>query len=210
MLDTPYEQRRARALCLAGIVAVSLCAGALLGRYSAVVFPIASVASVPAEARPQPAQHAASRSGRSLAEHLNLKSPAAGEGRLDNTHQNTTVHETGSTPQTAGGPKTEDSTQKQSLATENIEKDGQTSEQPDSKVSGATILNPEASQRAPDARKMPDSMSPRDIAETQLKLSGDTSPANSECARRYASFRESDGTYQPYGSAHRKVCPLLR
>lgn len=31
-----------------------------------------------------------------------------------------------------------------------------------------------------------------------------------ECARRYASFRESDGTYQPYGSSQRRLCHLFR
>lgn len=214
MHDTPYEQQRARTLCLTGIVAVSLCAGALIGRYSAVVFPILSVAGVPAESRPQPAQHAATRSFGSLAEHLNPKSPegaVAGEDRPNNAHQNTTVHETGSTHQKADGPKTEAPTHKQSAAAENVETGGQTTEQPEeSKIGGATILNPEANQRARDARKMPESMSRSDTAETQPKLSGDASPANSECARRYASFRESDGTYQPYGSGQRKTCPLLR
>jgi hypothetical protein len=31
-----------------------------------------------------------------------------------------------------------------------------------------------------------------------------------ECERRYASFRRSDGTYQPYGRSSRAICPLLR
>jgi hypothetical protein len=31
-----------------------------------------------------------------------------------------------------------------------------------------------------------------------------------ECERRYASFRHGDGTYQPYGSRSREVCPFLR
>ena len=31
-----------------------------------------------------------------------------------------------------------------------------------------------------------------------------------ECERRYASFRRSDGTYQPYGRISREVCPFLR
>jgi len=31
-----------------------------------------------------------------------------------------------------------------------------------------------------------------------------------ECESRYASFRRSDGTYQPYGRYSRQVCPLLR
>lgn len=31
-----------------------------------------------------------------------------------------------------------------------------------------------------------------------------------ECERRYASFRRSDGTYQPYGRSSRETCPFLR
>lgn len=31
-----------------------------------------------------------------------------------------------------------------------------------------------------------------------------------ECESRYASFRRSDGTYQPFGRSTRQVCPLLR
>jgi len=34
--------------------------------------------------------------------------------------------------------------------------------------------------------------------------------ALAECERRYSSFRRSDGTYQPYGSRPRELCPLLR
>ena len=31
-----------------------------------------------------------------------------------------------------------------------------------------------------------------------------------ECKSRYASFRRSDGTYQPFGRSSRQVCPFLR
>jgi len=31
-----------------------------------------------------------------------------------------------------------------------------------------------------------------------------------ECESRYASFRRSDGTYQPFGRSSRQVCPFLR
>ena len=31
-----------------------------------------------------------------------------------------------------------------------------------------------------------------------------------ECESRYASFRRSDGTYQPFGRNSRQVCPFLR
>lgn len=31
-----------------------------------------------------------------------------------------------------------------------------------------------------------------------------------QCKSRYASFRRSDGTYQPFGRSSRQVCPLLR
>ncbi len=31
-----------------------------------------------------------------------------------------------------------------------------------------------------------------------------------ECESRYASFRRSDGTYQPFGRSTRQMCPLLR
>lgn len=34
--------------------------------------------------------------------------------------------------------------------------------------------------------------------------------AYAACERRYASFRRSDGTYQPYGRSSRELCPLLR
>jgi hypothetical protein len=35
-------------------------------------------------------------------------------------------------------------------------------------------------------------------------------PGAAECERRYSSFRRSDGTYQPFGSAQRVRCPHLR
>jgi hypothetical protein len=46
----------------------------------------------------------------------------------------------------------------------------------------------------------PESMLPDRMADSSL----------AECERRYSSFRRSDGTYQPYGSRPREVCPLLR
>jgi hypothetical protein len=212
MLETPYEQRRARAFCLAGLVAVSVCAGVLVGRYSAVVFPISSVASVPAESKPQPADHAASQQPvGSLAEHLNLKSRLAsdpGKNQADSDRRKASESRQSSAQQPADSQKADQPTQKQSAAVENIERHGQPAEEPEeSKVGGATILNPDTGERARDATTMPD----RNRAlEERPRTSGDATPLNSECARRYASFRESDGTYQPYGSAPRKVCPLLR
>jgi hypothetical protein len=203
MHETPYEQRRARAFCLAGIVAVSACAGVLIGRYSAVIFPISSVANAPGEAQPQPSQQATSQPAGSLAEHLNRKSQEVVAADKDKPESNG--------QKASDSPKADDSTQKQSAAVENVEKDRPAAEQPEeSKVGGATILNPGADQRTRDARRVMDDASRNDVPETQPKLSGETSPQNSECARRYASFRESDGTYQPYGSSQRKVCPLLR
>jgi hypothetical protein len=213
MLETPYEQRRARAFCLAGLVAVSVCAGVLVGRYSAVVFPISSVASVPAESQPQPAEHATSQQPvGSLAEHLNLKSPLAsdpGKNQTDSDRQRTSDGPQSSTQRPAESQKADQPTQKQSAAVESVERHEQVAEQPEeSKVGGATILNRDAGERARDARTMPDHGRNQTL-EARPRILGDANPLNSECARRYASFRESDGTYQPYGSAQRKVCPLL-
>lgn len=202
MPETPYEQRRARAFCLAGIVVISACAGVLIGRYSAVVFPISTAAQSSAEPRPQPSQHATNQSAGSLAEQLNRKSQEVAAGKDS--------PKTSAEPIT-GGPKTDDPAQKQSAAVEDAQTYRPAAEQPeDNKVGGATILNPGANQRTRDAGQLTDNVGRNDAPDTQPKPSGDSSPQNSECARRYASFRESDGTYQPYGSSQRKVCPLLR
>ena len=208
MHTTPYEQQRIRTLCLAGIVAVSLCAGVLIGRYSAAVFPVSSVASVPVEAKPQPVQQAKSPPAGSLAEHLSKSqgAVAAGSDKPESNRQTTTDGQT-----TSATPKPDASAQKQSAAVEDVRREERTVEPlEDNKIGGATILNPGANPRTRDAGKASMTVGSTDVPETQPTLSGDASPQNSECARRYASFRESDGTYQPYGSSQRRVCPLLR
>ncbi len=217
MDNTPYEQQRARASCLAGIVAVSLCAGAIVGRYSAVVFPVSSVGSVSAESKPHPAQQTASQPVGSLAEHLNLKSQdvVAGKDKPDTSGQKANgaskpEDSQKAVQQTTDSPKPNEPARTQSAAVENVPSEPAVEQPEENKVGGATVLNPGANQRTRDTRKAPESVSRNDVSETQPSLSGNASPQNAECARRYASFRESDGTYQPYGSAQRKVCPLLR
>ena len=207
MHTTPHEQQRIRTLCLAGIVAVSLCAGVLVGRYSAAVFPVSSVASVHVEAKPQPVQQAKSPPAGSLAEHLSKSqgAVAAGPDKSESNRQNTSDGEKANAT-----PNLDASAQKQSAAFEGVRREERTVEPEDNKVGGATILNPGADPRTRDAGKAPVTVGSTDVPETQPRLSGDASPQNSECARRYASFRESDGTYQPYGSSQRRVCPLLR
>ncbi len=220
MDNTPYEQQRARTYCLVAIVAVSLCAGGIVGRYSAMILPVSNAASVSAESKQQPARPVASQPARSLAEHLNLKpqNVVAGKDKPDIDSQKTSDGpkaddaQKASANQATDGPKPNEPARTQSAAVENVQaenvKNEPAVEQPeDNKVGGATVLNPDANQRMREARKMPDR---NDVSEMQPSLSTDNGPQNAQCARRYASFRESDGTYQPYGSAQRRVCPLLR
>lgn len=216
MHNTPYEQRRARALCLAGIVAVSACAGVLIGRYSTVVFPLSSGASIAAEPKPQPAQQTAIQPARSLAEQLDQRSQdiatAAGKEKIEaNIRPASDIQKAGNTPKTDGGQTANGPAPRQSAAVESLQKSEPAIEPPeDSKIGGATVLNPGAKQQTRDGGKAADAVSQSDTPDAQARVSGDGSPQSSECARRYASFRESDGTYQPYGSSQRKVCPLLR
>jgi len=44
-----------------------------------------------------------------------------------------------------------------------------------------------------------------DVADTETDQQG-----LAACARRYSSFRRSDGSYQPFGGGPRQRCPLLR
>lgn len=213
MHNTPYEQRRARALCLAGIVAVSACAGVLVGRYSTVVFPLSSGVSIAAEPKPKPAQQTAIQPARSLAEQLNQRSQeitAAGKEKInDDSRPANDGQKASGAPKTDDGQTTDSPAPKQSAAVESLQK-GEMATEPteDNKVGGATVLNPGANRQTPDPRNAPNTVS--DTPDAQTRVSGGGSPQISECARRYASFRESDGTYQPYGSSQRKVCPLLR
>ncbi len=62
------------------------------------------------------------------------------------------------------------------------------------------LVNPDWRASAP-APKEPDPV---------RMLSRDDNGRTAECARRYLSFRASDGTYQPFGRASRELCPLLR
>jgi hypothetical protein len=215
MHNTPYEQRRVRALCLAGIVAVSACAGVLIGRYSTVVFPLSSGASVAAQSKPQPARQTATQPARSLAEQLNQRSQeiaAAGKEKINDNNQPASDGQKASgAPKTDHGQTADSPAPRQSAAVESLQKSESAVEPPeDNKIGGATVLNPGAKQQTRDARKVPDTVSQSDTPDAQTRVSGEGSPQISECARRYASFRESDGTYQPYGSSQRRVCPLLR
>ncbi len=63
-----------------------------------------------------------------------------------------------------------------------------------------TLINPGAAETGP-APQLPTSGAERGIA-AALDVE--------ECERRYASFRRSDGTYQPYGGGPRQRCPHLR
>lgn len=69
-------------------------------------------------------------------------------------------------------------------------------------VLGATVINAGSARPTFDLEKGP--------AATNHEFSGAATASNGECARRYASFRESDGTYQPHNSIQRRRCPLLR
>jgi hypothetical protein len=91
-------------------------------------------------------------------------------------------------------------------------------------VAGATIINAGAAEGKAAARDAsqnpPSTKSARPEGSTEADLDQPDRQTASEriadesliarCARRYASFRASDGTYQPYDGGPRKLCALLR
>ena len=71
-------------------------------------------------------------------------------------------------------------------------------EQPGAKVK---LINPDRGEaRAAAARPADDDVADRETDQQGLAA----------CAKRYSSFRRSDGTYQPFGRGRRQRCPLLR
>jgi hypothetical protein len=72
---------------------------------------------------------------------------------------------------------------------------------------GVTLLNPGKVDAGPDGQDLG-----RRGPETPAfdRAVGAASPTAQECERRYSSFRQSDGTYQPFGGGPRVRCPLLR
>jgi hypothetical protein len=73
-------------------------------------------------------------------------------------------------------------------------------------VLGATVINSGSARPATNAEKDRAGNGPKQLDAANERNNGGIM----ECARRYASFRESDGTYQPYNSSQRRPCPLLR
>lgn len=84
-------------------------------------------------------------------------------------------------------------------------------------VQGPVDTPPDVNAPAPARILNPDNSTP-DAVQRQAEAVSEPSDApdlGSEeqiaaCERRFASFRRSDGTYQPYGSRGRQLCPLLR
>lgn len=133
-----------------------------------------------------------------------------------------------SVPQTASEPRTVDETKVDDSKTAAAAHDKQAAAvQDEQKVpethAGATIINagaaskPSASRNAPasPATEAPNSNVAADRSPD--RSDADVAPGRSadqetleRCARRYASFRASDGTYQPYDGGTRKLCSLLR
>jgi hypothetical protein len=70
----------------------------------------------------------------------------------------------------------------------------------------ATLINPDWAK----ARPAPRRRQAEAEAGSDRNAARNADRAVAECERRYASFRRSDGTYQPYGDRPRELCPMLR
>jgi hypothetical protein len=187
--STYQDARRARIVCLTGIVIISVGLGFLGGRVSAWLVPIGGSSlstSLGQVAAAPPRQHPAQST-----EERKENKPAERAVRADDAAQaapDKRPNEPDGTASAGGAPQD----RAQGMGTE------------ERRVFGATVVNAGAASPGAELRK------DRAAPGQSQKRSDTAERSTSECARRYASFRESDGTYQPYDSSERRPCPLLR
>jgi hypothetical protein len=198
MVGPTYEDvRRARVACLTGIVIISVGAGFLGGRISAWLIPPGGSPSLSTSLGQVAPEPPARQAAQSTQERKDDKSAEAAP-RADDAPQTGPAE----SAKVDAGPRI--SGQEPPNAAQRVESAEQSADRSEERrVYGATVVNA-GSTRAGRAWQE-DSATSKSIQERS-----DASGSITECARRYASFRESDGTYQPYGSSQRRRCPLLR
>ena len=186
-MDSPYKDvRRARVVCLTGIVIISVGLGFVGGRVSAWLIPIGgnsslstSLGQVAADPpRRHPVQSDEGRKANKSTETVVRADDAiqVAPEKSSNEHDGTARAE--ETPDRAQGSKIAEWPEERRLF-------------------GATVVNAGSELQ-------------KDRAASGQERSDTADSSTAACARRYASFRESDGTYQPYDSSQRRRCPLLR
>jgi hypothetical protein len=194
-----YEDfRRARIAYALGLVVISAGLGFLGGRFSALLVPVASHSLETALGRVAPEaprddnqsqQQVAKREPPETAGHHHKDSSANSQSSLEQPGL------IGGAPEPSEGGARE----ARNVPSEPEQADNDV-------VLGATVIN--------SGSALPDTKSERNRAGTRREQSDAENArddaGSTECARRYASFRESDGTYQPYNSPQRRPCPLLR
>ena len=159
--------------------------GFFSGRMSAWIFPVDSRASrVAAEKVPGPPPQAA-QSGQPARHAADTASPPPK-----------------SPPAETSIFRTNDSAELQ--ATE----DGVKNAPPDPASVQGKLERPDLALRGSDPIVRPDEGDEVEKAQEPPRGRG-TSAGYQECERRFSSFRRSDGTYQPFGSRSRAVCPYL-
>lgn len=204
MDGSTYEDvRRARVACLAGIVVISVAAGFLGGRVSAWLIPPGgspSLSTSLGQVAPEPPTQQAVQSTQDRKDDKSAETaPRETATRADDALQ------TGPAESAKGddGPRT--AGQEPPDGAQRVESADQSADRSEERrVYGATVVNA-GSTRAGSALR-----EDRAASKPMQERSDAAGGSATECARRYASFRESDGTYQPYGSSQRRRCPLLR
>ncbi|MFM9849387.1 MAG: BA14K family protein [Hyphomicrobiaceae bacterium] len=187
--STRAEERRARIVSLTGVVIISVGLGFLGGRVSAWLVPIGG-------------NSLSTSLGHVTAEPLGRRPFQSTEERKENKPAETAVRASSTTQAALEKRANEhDGTASAGEKSPDHAQGLETAERPEERrVFGATVVN--AGSASPGRELREDRAAPgQERADTAER-------STIECARRYASFRESDGTYQPFGSSQRRRCPL--
>lgn len=207
-----------------GAVAL-LCAGWAVGffsgRMSAWLFPVTDTQIVVMQKAPEPAAPAPTAAEKgSPAPEAAAATPApaqpAGPPEASST---VAAREEATAPSSPTPPAAKDGGERPAQPAESV---APTAGQADTAQTKITVINPDAGKRAPPTAREPvrsredrehltrePASQPDDYAPAYGYRSPDQASI-AACERRYSSFRRSDGTYQPYNSPTRELCPLLR
>ena len=216
------DEDRAQRMRIVGAVAL-LCAGWAVGffsgRMSAWLFPVADLQAVVMQKAPEPTPplRAAEKSPAPAVAAIETAPPVPTDSETQSTAAALKTPLAQSSPAKSGG----DGVGARPVGDEPATRAVQPEDAAQHKV---TVLNPDAAKAKPAPVAKEPTPSPkdrqpaaRDPAAQVDDLSRPTygyqstgQAAIMECERRYNSFRRGDGTYQPYNSPTRELCPLLR
>jgi hypothetical protein len=225
----PADERIHRLRVVAAIVLVSAgwATGFFAGRMSAWIFPVApdetpsqliSSSRAAATVPPGPAPPAAAEQNRSIDEQA--RAAAVQSPQLPAPPDVAKPERATADAAPANSATADADTAAQRAAKEASSPPGEPAPEAKAAERSVTVINPDWARPKPSSphreREAPERRAQtreadRDGSEAERHGSDPAlEDALSACARRYASFRRSDGTYQPYGRSSRELCPLLR